>query len=96
MGSALATTFVSEMALFGFPLVFALIGGAHQDYRYRRGIGGSLPSSTEAVTSNVPFLALLSGSQSWSNLYYETKWTNAGLSLALLLATRRISSNKGA
>ncbi len=42
----------------------ALIGGHHQDSRFRRNIGGSLPKDYDDLTSNVPFWALISGKQS--------------------------------
>jgi hypothetical protein len=41
-GTALRTPYVSEAVMFAFPTIFALVGGAHQDYRYRRGSGGML------------------------------------------------------
>jgi hypothetical protein len=41
-GTALRTLYVSEAVMFAFPTIFALVGGAHQDYRYRRGSGGML------------------------------------------------------
>lgn len=34
-GTALGTPFASEIVMFGMPAVFAVIGGAHQDYRHR-------------------------------------------------------------
>ena len=49
LGAALVTPFAAEVAFFGLPVVFALIGGAHQDYRYRRGWGGSLPPEVRGV-----------------------------------------------
>ena len=58
-GAALRARFVSEVVMFGFPVVFALVGGAHQDYRYRRGSGGLLSPEKDAVTSNIPFGALV-------------------------------------
>ena len=61
LGSALGTPFLGEFVLFAFPLLFAWVGGAHQDYRYRRNMGGSLSPQVDAVTSNVPFYAFLTG-----------------------------------
>jgi uncharacterized membrane protein len=83
---------VPEIVFHSFPVIFALIGGAHQDYRYRRGWGGSLSPEKDAVTSNVPFLALVTGKQSWSALRDEVKWTNAGLAAlaAVPLTLRQI------
>lgn len=43
LGAALTTPFAAEVAFYAMPTMFALIGGAHQDYRFRRGQGGSLP-----------------------------------------------------
>ena len=47
----------------------------------------------DRATSNVPFVALLRGSQSWERLGDELKWVNAGvgLTIALGLATRRMA-----
>lgn len=39
------------------------MGTQHQDYRHRRGIGGKLDFDLDASTSNIPFVALLSGKQ---------------------------------
>lgn len=33
-GYAMTTIYISEIVMFGFPLVFAFIGSEHQDYRY--------------------------------------------------------------
>ncbi|KAI9204375.1 uncharacterized protein BJ171DRAFT_505642 [Polychytrium aggregatum] len=89
LGSAIATPFLSEFVLFGFPVVFALIGGAHQDYRFRR--AGTLTPEKDAKTSLIPFAALLEGRQEWAPLKTEIKWVNAsaGILVALGLALRR-------
>eukprot|EP00621_Florenciella_sp_RCC1693_P010660 CAMPEP_0182530468 /NCGR_PEP_ID=MMETSP1323-20130603/5932_1 /TAXON_ID=236787 /ORGANISM="Florenciella parvula, Strain RCC1693" /LENGTH=87 /DNA_ID=CAMNT_0024739767 /DNA_START=10 /DNA_END=270 /DNA_ORIENTATION=- len=55
------------------PVAFAFIGGEHQDYRYRRGIGGELTPEVDRATSNVPFVALLRGKQSFEKLSDELK-----------------------
>jgi len=91
-GEALTTVFLPEVVMFSFPIVFALIGSEHQDYRYRRNSGGSLTPEFERITSNIPFMALLRGKQSWSELYNEIKWTNAsvGVSIALAFALRNL------
>jgi len=90
-GAAAAATTAPQAVAFGYPLVFALLGGAHQDSRFRRGMGGSLDSEVDGKTSNVPFLALITGHQDWSDLAKEIKWTNAGLATlaALLFVLRR-------
>jgi len=91
LGSALATPFATEALMFSMPTIFALVGGAHQDYRYRRNLGGELSPEVDAVTSNVPFVALSTGKQSWVALGEELKWTNVALALftSALLALRR-------
>lgn len=61
LGTAMGTPFLGEFVLFSFPVVFALLGGMHQDYRYRRGNGGSLSPEVDKVTSNVPFYAMVTG-----------------------------------
>ena len=91
LGAALATPFAAEMVMFSAPALFALIGTAHQDHRYIRNSGGELPPEVDAVTSNVPFVALLQGHQSWGQLGAEMKWLNASLGVlgAVLLALAR-------
>jgi uncharacterized membrane protein len=80
--------------MFSFPIVFSYIGSSHQDYRYRRNNGGRLTPEREAVTSNIPFLALLQGKQSWAALADEVKWTNAGIAglAAVAMGLRRLKS----
>jgi hypothetical protein len=92
LGHAVSTIFVPEIVMFSFPIVFAYIGGTHQDYRHRRGSGGLLTPERDAVTSNVPFWALINGNQSWEELAKEMKWTNAGLaaSISFLMFLRRL------
>ena len=53
--------------------------------------GGELPPDVDAVTSNLPFVALLQGRQSWSALAEEVKWLNCSVAVAgaLLLALGR-------
>jgi len=83
---------VPEIICYTFPAIFAVIGTSHQDYRYRRGSGGTLTPEREAVTSNVPFVALVAGKQSWSKLADEIKWSNAGVAalIGLGLALRQL------
>jgi hypothetical protein len=40
LGAAATTVFVPEIVMFTWPVVFAYIGGSHQDHRYRQGKGG--------------------------------------------------------
>ena len=72
--------------------------GGHQDYRFRRGWGGTLPPELDKRTSNVPFWAMLTGSQdpggaveSFKKLSGEIKYGNALLAclLAAGMALRR-------
>lgn len=67
------------------PAFVALLGGSHQDSRFRRGMGGHIDPVYDSVTSNLPFWALLSGKQGsgcWSSLKSETKELNALASVA--------------
>jgi uncharacterized membrane protein len=62
------------------PAAVAWMGGNHTDSRYRRGMGGTLSPEQDAVTSNVPFWAMISGQQgshAWYSLTEEIKPTNA-------------------
>lgn len=86
LGTALSTVYVSEIVMFTFPIVFTLIGSEHQDYRFRRGSGGVLSPEMEDRTSNIPFLALITGKQSWSDLSHEVKWTNTGIAAAIAVS----------
>lgn len=45
------------------PAAVALMGGQHQDSRFRRGIGGNQDPLYASQTSNFPFVAMLSGKQ---------------------------------
>mmetsp|Transcript_24415 Transcript_24415/g.35695 ORF Transcript_24415/g.35695 Transcript_24415/m.35695 type:complete len:307 (+) Transcript_24415:22-942(+) len=63
LGQALLIPSLPQRAWCTMPLFVALIGGWHTDSRHLRGMGGTLSSEMNAVTSNVPFLALLSGKQ---------------------------------
>jgi hypothetical protein len=65
------------------PLAVAWLGGMHNDSRFRRGIGGTLNPYIDCQTSNIPFLAMLTGKQGSSrfdafwNLCLELKPLNA-------------------
>lgn len=89
LGTALCTPFWSEFILFGYPILFAGIGGAHQDARFRR--TGKLTKEVDAQTSLFPFMALLTGKQKWADLHRELKWVNVwiGVFSAFGLAIRR-------
>eukprot|EP00940_MAST-03C_sp_MAST-3C-sp2_P001735 g1735.t1 len=91
-GAAVVTPYPAQVVAYSMPLLFALIGGAHKDYRYRRNWGGFLSPELDATTSNVPFVAVLAGKQSLASLAEEMKWINASVAvtIALALLTRRL------
>lgn len=84
-GTALRTPYWTEVVFFSWPLIFAMIGGAHMDYRYRHGIGKTMTAEEEAQTSLIPFAALLEGRQDWNALVEEMKVTNAGMAIIIAL-----------
>ena len=86
--------YLPHAVMFSFPIVFSYIGSTHQDYRFRRNNGGSLTPERESMTSNVPFVALLQGTQDWSRLSEELKWTNAAIATlgAVAMGIKRIKS----
>lgn len=63
LGQAFLTPSLPQQVWFAMPALVALIGGAHTDSRYKRGMGGCLEESYEKITSNVPFWAICSGKQ---------------------------------
>ena len=63
MGNALLVPSLPQRLWLSMPLMVALVGGAHTDSRFRRGMGGNLSKEYDEATSNIPFLALLSGRQ---------------------------------
>jgi len=63
LGAGLLSPSLPTRILMSMPVMVALIGGSHTDSRHRRGMGGSLTKDFDDVTSNVPFLAMLSGKQ---------------------------------
>ena len=90
VGTALVTPFLVESLFFGGPLLLATFGTAHQDTRFRRGMGGTLTPEKESVTSNIPFAALLLGRQDWTKLLDEMKWLNGGVATLLVFALHNI------
>ncbi|KAI8612054.1 hypothetical protein BC830DRAFT_1138482, partial [Chytriomyces sp. MP71] len=90
LGTALSTSFLTTRILCGFPIVFAVIGGAHQDVRFLR--SGSYSHDYVDSTSLMPFVALMTGNQKWSDLASEIKWVNVslGVLVAGMLARRRM------
>lgn len=94
LGEACVIPSVPQAACLAMPCMVALIGGAHADSRYARGMGGDLPPAIAERTSNVPFLALLTGKQgdgALSKLFSEIKGLNAaaGVAAAALWTLRR-------
>lgn len=63
LGSSFLTPCIPIRIWLSMPVMVALIGGGHTDSRHRRGLGGELSQDMDAVTSNVPFWAMLSGRQ---------------------------------
>lgn len=63
LGSSFLSPCIPTRIYLTMPLVMALIGGHHNDSRFRRNIGGSLSKDMDEITSNVPFWALISGKQ---------------------------------
>ena len=98
LGAAAVVPSIPQAACLAMPTIVALVGGAHQDYRHRRGQGGTLPPEREERTSHVPFLAMLSGAQegdsaleAFRRLAAEGKPENAliGVGVAALWAAKR-------
>jgi uncharacterized membrane protein len=87
LSPALATPFIADYILLGFPSVMAIVGGSHTDSRHRR--AGLLDPN--AASSLIPFWALIDGRQKWGDLKGELKWTNLGVGVvaALGFAVRR-------
>ena len=83
LGSSLRTRMVPSVIMFTMPIIFAAIGSTHIDYRYRRGNGGLLTPEMENETSNIPFVALMTGKQNWNDLKNEMKDVNAGIACAI-------------
>ena len=99
LGAAVSVPSVPQAAWLTMPTAVALIGGAHADYRHRRGLGRTLPPELDAATSNVPFVAMLLGAQqggsaaaAFSALADEVKGSNAaaGVAVSLLWTLRRV------
>eukprot|EP00571_Detonula_confervacea_P008746 CAMPEP_0172322680 /NCGR_PEP_ID=MMETSP1058-20130122/46600_1 /TAXON_ID=83371 /ORGANISM="Detonula confervacea, Strain CCMP 353" /LENGTH=277 /DNA_ID=CAMNT_0013038491 /DNA_START=89 /DNA_END=919 /DNA_ORIENTATION=- len=63
LGNALLIPSLPQRAWLAMPYMVALVGGAHTDSRFRRGMGGTLSPEYDRVTSNTPFVAMLSGAQ---------------------------------
>ena len=92
-GSAMVTASVPQAACLAMPTLVAMVGGAHQDSRFRRGMGGYLSPEADRQTSNIPFYALAMGRQEggWAKLWEECKGINlaAAVCAGVVLAVRR-------
>lgn len=97
LGEAMVVSSIPQAAWLTMPTLVALIGGAHADSRYARGMGGDpLPAAMADRTSNIPFLAMLSGAQgrdAFAALFDEAKMLNAACATAVaaLWAVRRLA-----
>ena len=90
---------IPKTIFFTMPMFVALIGGAHMDSRFKRGMGGSFNKIYEDQTSNIPMLAMAMGKQgsdAMLKLYDEGKGLNAlfGVCVAvgISMRTRRKSA----
>ena len=85
LGQASLLASVPRKVWWSFPAIVALVGGAHTDSRYRRGLGGTLSSEYDAKTSNVPFVALIQNG-GWTEFASEVKPLNAVLATSVATA----------
>lgn len=97
LGAGMLSPCLPARVWMSMPVMVALIGGSHTDSRHRRGMGGDLHKEFDEVTSNIPFLAMLSGRQgdiieAVSECCKEIKPLNAMLGVG---AAALIVSNKG-
>lgn len=91
LSKAITTIYLPEVVMFTFPSIFAYIGGSHQDHRFLKNSGGTLSLEKYNKTSNVPFLAILTGKQSIKDVANEVKVTNMSIALgmSLLIGAKR-------
>lgn len=86
LGNALLVPSLPQRVWLSMPLMVALVGGSHTDSRFRRGMGGTLSNEYDEKTSNVPFLAMLSGKQgNVVDVCRELCWEGKGLNAVLAL-----------
>ncbi|KAJ1451838.1 hypothetical protein M885DRAFT_528710 [Pelagophyceae sp. CCMP2097] len=78
---AVRTPYAGTAVAAAGPAAVAFFGGAHMDSRHRRGVGGELTPERDAKTSNIPFLAFLSGQQSFHQLGTEIKHNNSAAAM---------------
>ena len=86
LGNAFLVPSLPQRVWLAMPTLVALIGGAHTDSRFRRGMGGEVSEEYDRVTSNVPLLAMLSGAQGnvidvMNDFSSEVKPLNAALAV---------------
>lgn len=85
LGTAVMTPSLPRAVWWGMPTFVALVGGAHTDSRFRRGMGGVLDPAVDETTSNLPFWAMITGRQgsdAFENLVFkEGKGINAALAV---------------
>ena len=100
--SSLSLSFLSPCIptriYFAMPLLMSLIGGYHNDSRFRRNIGGSINKDYDSLTSNVPFYAWIVGRQGDDRIRlirdfydHEVKGLNLvlGIGVAALFVVRK-------
>jgi hypothetical protein len=71
------STYMHQVIFFGYPIIFTIIGGLHQDYRHLRGLGGILTEKDYENSSHVPFWAILNDKLRID--LKDVKWINLGL-----------------
>jgi hypothetical protein len=68
------------------PTAVALVGGAHADSRFRRGIGGQSDAEYERHTSNIPFYAMIQQGTMYHWWTQEVKPLNAVIAVSMASA----------
>jgi len=88
LGTAAITPSIAQASWLSMPVFVALIGGAHTDARYRRGMGGTLRAEDDENTSNIPFLGLVKIGRvdPIIDLWHEIKGINASFAIAVATA----------
>lgn len=91
LSKAITTIYLPEVFMFTFPTIFAYIGGAHQDHRFLKNSGGSLTLEKYNKTSNIPFLAIVTGKQNITDVINELKVTNMAIAagMSVLIGMKR-------
>ena len=97
LGSALITKSIPQSVWFSMPTLMAIVGGWHHDYRFKRGIGGTMNEELYKKTSALPFVGLVFGTQEGGrikairDMCSEMKGINllGGLGVATIFALSR-------